>query len=74
MRRYLRIDAAAEYLSLSPKAVYNRVARRTIPHSKLDGSLRFDITELDAWVKRNKRGYARKPRTTRADLVPASSG
>ena len=52
--RYLDVSAAAVYLSLSEKAIYHRVARRTIPFIKRGKRVLFDCQALDRWMRRGK--------------------
>lgn len=51
--RYLDVDATAERLSMSPDAVRRLVKLRRIPFIKVPGgrSLRFDIQDLDMWMR-----------------------
>jgi excisionase family DNA binding protein len=49
---FLDVDGAAEYLSLSRKAVYHLVARGRLAHCKPDGRLLFDRAELRAYAER----------------------
>jgi predicted DNA-binding transcriptional regulator AlpA len=50
MERYLKTSAAAQYLGVTPKSLYHRVAGRTIPYSKVGKSLVFDAVLIDQWV------------------------
>ena len=50
--RYLDVPSAAVYLSLSPTALYHRVARRTIPFIKQGKRVLFDRDALDRWMRR----------------------
>jgi excisionase family DNA binding protein len=52
--RYLTVDAAAEYLSLTPKAVRRMIERGDIPHYRVGARLRFDVTDLDAWMRKHR--------------------
>ena len=52
--RYLGVSAAAVYLSLSKKAIYHRVARRTIPFIKRGKRVFFDSQALDRWMRRGR--------------------
>ena len=47
----LTVEEAASLLKMSKKAIYHRVDRKTIPHVRLGGSLRFLRSDLDAWLK-----------------------
>jgi excisionase family DNA binding protein len=48
--RFLTVHAAATYLSLSRRALYHRVERRSIPFLKRGRRLWFDRTVLDRWM------------------------
>jgi excisionase family DNA binding protein len=48
--RFLTVHAAAAYLSLSRRALYHRVERRSIPFLKRGRRLWFDRTVLDRWM------------------------
>ncbi len=39
----------------SKSCVYKKCSLRTIPHSKVDGELRFDMKEINEWIKSKKR-------------------
>jgi excisionase family DNA binding protein len=53
-KRLLTIEETSEYLSISPKGLYNMVYRREIPFVKIKGKLRFDIREIDNWIEEQK--------------------
>jgi len=53
-RRWLNTAEAALYLGMSAKGLYERVRLRRLPFSRLNGSLRFDIRELDHILERNR--------------------
>jgi excisionase family DNA binding protein len=48
--RFLTVPATAVYLSLSTRALYHRVERRTIPFLKHGRRLWFDRQALDRWM------------------------
>jgi excisionase family DNA binding protein len=49
--RYLTLKQAANYLSLSPQALYLRIHRRTIPFIKDGTRVRFDRLALDRFMR-----------------------
>ncbi|MPY94130.1 MAG: helix-turn-helix domain-containing protein [Acidimicrobiia bacterium] len=60
------IAAAAERLGVSVRYVRRLVAQRRIPYVKLGHYLRFDPTELDAWIDQSRVAafdLARRPRS-----------
>ena len=52
-KRLLKIDEAAEYLSTTKGRLYQLVHKSKIPHVKIGRSLRFDIEELEKFIKEN---------------------
>lgn len=54
MKRYLTAEDAAEYLSLTVAALYQRVRSGDMPHIRMGRSLRFDIQDLDLWMRRQR--------------------
>jgi excisionase family DNA binding protein len=50
-RRYLSIRDAATYLSLTTRALYHRVDRRTVPFIKRGHRVWFDRIALDRWMR-----------------------
>ena len=59
MKRYLTAEDAAEYLSLTVNALYQRVRSGDMPHIRMGRSLRFDIQDLDLWMRRQRVDAAR---------------
>ena len=55
-RPLLDIAGCANYIASSVRHVRRMVAERTLPHYKVGHYVRFDPDELDAWLKRNRRG------------------
>ncbi len=54
--RYLDVAGAMEYLTLSERAIRTMVARQEIPHIKVGTRLRFDVQDLDLWMRRQRIG------------------
>lgn len=50
LTRVLYVDGAAEMLDTTPKALYQLVARRTIPFRKLGGRVIFLKDELEKFL------------------------
>jgi predicted DNA-binding transcriptional regulator AlpA len=55
--RYVRVDAVAEHLGMSPKWVFNRARRLDdpLPCKNFGRSVRFLLSEVDEWAARQKR-------------------
>lgn len=52
-KRLLNITEAAEYMATTPGTLYQKVHNGTIPYVKIGRSLRFDIEELNEFIKNN---------------------
>lgn len=51
--KYLTVEAAAAHLSLTPKALRNRMVRGTVPawtYTHMGRSIRFIRASLDEWL------------------------
>ncbi len=48
---YLNATDAADFLGLTPSALYARVGREQIPYRRVGKRLLFDRRELRAWVE-----------------------
>ena len=55
--RLLKVAELAELLKVKPRTIYEMVAQNRIPYRKPPGSniLRFDLDEILAWTKGNKK-------------------
>jgi excisionase family DNA binding protein len=53
---YFGVSELAKYLSVSPKWVYKRTSQKTIPFSKVGGTLLFRKSEIDGWVSLGHKG------------------
>jgi excisionase family DNA binding protein len=51
--RLVGIGAAAQYIDMSVHTVYTMVSQRRIPFVKVGRLTKFDVTELDRWIKKN---------------------
>ena len=53
MIKWMTVAECAEYLGLSIHTIYQRIAKRQIPHRKVPGSnlVRFDQQEIDEWMQ-----------------------
>jgi predicted DNA-binding transcriptional regulator AlpA len=49
--RYVGVPIIAGYLGTSPAVIYKWVSQNRIPYKKINGSLRFDILEIERWIK-----------------------
>lgn len=46
------VQSLAQYLAVKPDWIYNN--RRSLPHFKLLGQLRFRRSEIDSWMSKNR--------------------
>ena len=53
MKKWMTVAETAEYLGLSIHTIYQRIAKRQIPHHKMPGSnlVRFNQEEVDEWME-----------------------
>ena len=49
--KWFTIEQIAEYLQVSVEKLYKLCQKGKIPASKLGGQWRFDVTEIDVWLK-----------------------
>jgi len=53
-KKLLTPQETAKYLSSTKGTIYFWVNKNKIPYVKVNGTLRFDIDDLNAWIKKNK--------------------
>jgi len=53
-KRYIGIDDLAQYIGLPKGTLYVWVCQRKIPYLKMGRLLRFDLREIDNWMKDKK--------------------
>lgn len=51
IKRYIGIPELSEYLGIRVSTVYAWVFQKRIPHMKLGKLVKFDLIELEAWLK-----------------------
>lgn len=49
--RYVKALEAANYLGISERKLRQMVSVNRVPHHRVDGSLRFKLSELDEWSR-----------------------
>ena len=52
--RWLSVDEIAEHLGIKRDTVYKWVAHKNMPAHKVGRLLKFQINEVDRWVKTGK--------------------
>ncbi len=60
MARWADLETTRDYLATSTSHMRRLVHERTIPFSKLGGLLRFDLDEIDAWLKTEPQQQGRR--------------
>ncbi len=50
-KRYLSPKELSEYLGISLQTIYEWTSQRKIPFVKLSRLVKFDVAEIDAWMK-----------------------
>ena len=59
-RRWVSVHECSEYLGIHPKSVYRLIDKAEIPASRIGGSVRVDLRELERVLEEreqiNKRG------------------
>lgn len=54
MKRYISPTELAEYLGLSVQTVYGWIWAKRIPHFKMGKLVKFDLQEIETWMKEKK--------------------
>ena len=52
--KWLTIEQIADYLQVSTEKLYKLCQQGRMPASKVGGQWRFDIKEVDGWVRRQR--------------------
>jgi len=52
--KWLTIDQIADYLQVSKEKIYKICQKGKMPVSKVGGQWRFDLNEVDAWVRQQR--------------------
>lgn len=51
VKKYVRINEVAAYLSLAPRTIRAYVLQKKIPYIKRNGTILFELGEIDHWVQ-----------------------
>lgn len=61
-KRFIGIKELSEYLDIPVGTIYSWTHQRQIPHLKLGKSVKFDLQEIEAWLKKKRvKVYEYKP-------------
>jgi excisionase family DNA binding protein len=61
-KRFIGIEECAEYLDIKKNTLYQWVNQRKIPYLKFGSRVKFDLLELESWIKKRKvKVYEYKP-------------
>jgi len=52
-QRYLGIKDLAQYLGITEGTLYTWVCYKKIPHIKMGRLVKFDLREIEVWVREN---------------------
>jgi excisionase family DNA binding protein len=55
-KRLLSIAEAAQLLGISQSFLYKLAESKSIPHLRLGRAVRFDVAQIDAWLRRHSVG------------------
>jgi excisionase family DNA binding protein len=50
-KRFVGVDALAEYLDVKKSTLYRWVHEQRIPHYKIGGLVKFELEKIDRWLK-----------------------
>ena len=50
-KRLLNITELSEMIGIKPNTIYHWVSQRRVPFVKVGGRTKFDILEIDRWIK-----------------------
>ena len=50
-RRYLNINELSDYIGIPKGTLYVWVCQKRIPYVKISNLLRFDLRQIEGWVK-----------------------
>lgn len=56
--RLLDLPQLCDWLGLTERTVRNMAAKGSIPVTRLDGRLRFDVVAIEKWLRRNTQDAA----------------
>lgn len=60
VERWVSIDEISEHLGVKKDTIYKWVARKKMPAHKMGRLLKFQIKEVDQWVRAGKAAPTRK--------------
>lgn len=52
-KEVMTVEEVAQYLSLSPVTIYQKVKEKSIPYTKMTNLLRFPKEVIDEWLAKN---------------------
>ncbi len=53
-RRFLKIEELSEYMGTPVATLYTWTHQKKIPHLKMGRSVRFDLREIEEWIKKRR--------------------
>ena len=67
-KKYLRMPEVAEYTRLSIHTIKSYVLNKRIPYIKANGSVLFNISDIDSWLDRNRVTPLCEPKIKRGNV------
>jgi excisionase family DNA binding protein len=52
-RKFLTVKEVSEYIGIATDTIYTMVNQRRIPYVKVGRLVKFDLSMLDTWLKKN---------------------
>ena len=53
MYQLIAIKEAAQYIGISIHTLYKMVSQRKVPYTKVGRLVKFDVEQLNKWIKQN---------------------
>lgn len=53
-KKYVKADVVAEYMGLKVTTIREYCSRKTIPHIKANGTVLFDLDDIEDWLQSRK--------------------
>jgi len=57
MNKLLNIKELVNYLSIKEPTIRDWIKYKTIPFYKINKSIRFDINDIEEWLKNKRKGH-----------------
>lgn len=54
-KRFISPQELSQFLDMKPDTIYSWIWQRKIPYFKIGSRVKFDLKEIDVWLKAKKR-------------------